>query len=348
MPFVPEPEVVAETVTGQPVHLVRLGHDALEVEVLTWGATLASVRVPDRDGVLDHVVLGFDDPARWLGPHPYLGAALGRYANRIAGGRFELDGRPYQVPPNDGPNALHGGPSGFDRRVWTLTSVTDGVELRLVSPDGEMGFPGQLDVTVTYTVSGSTLRLDYVARADAPTVVNVSNHAYFHLGGPAATIEDHVLTVDASAYLPVDEQSIPLGPPAEVTGTPFDFRVPTPVGARVGEDNEQLRRSSGYDHAYVLDRRAGSAPTRAVRVHEPTSGRVLEVWTDQPALQVYSGNKLDGSVVGRGGRVIGRRSALCLETEHYPDSPNHPDYPTTVLRPGELLRTTTELRFSTD
>ena len=341
-------EVVARTGQGEDVHRVVLESDALRVELLTYGATLASVRAPDRRGDPGEVLLGFDDPAGWLGQQPYLGATVGRFANRIAGGRFTLDGRAYQVPPNNGPNALHGGPDNFSHRVWSvLDAGAEHVTLRLESADGDQGFPGGLEVTVTYTVDGSMLRMAYAAGADAPTVVNLTNHAYLNLAGPGTpTVDDHVLTVDASSYLPTDPTAIPLGPPAPVEGTPFDFRTPTAVGARVRDDHEQLRLAQGYDHALVLDDRAPT-PTRAAVVHDPSSGRTLELRTDQPAVQVYSGGHLDGTVVGRGGQVYGPRAGLCLETEHFPDSPNHTDYPSTVLRPGEELRTTTEWHFGT-
>ena len=342
-------ELVARTDQGEDVHRAVLGGDALRVEVLTYGATLASVRVPDRGGRAGEVLLGFDDPAGWLGPHPYLGATVGRFANRIAMGRFTLDGATYEIPPNNGPNALHGGRDNFSHRVWSVeSSGDDHVALRIVSPDGDQGFPGRCEVGVTYSVDGSALRMSYRATTDAPTVVNLTNHAYLNLAGPGTpTVDDHVLTVRASTYLPTDPTAIPLGSPAPVAGTPFDFRTALPVGQRVRDDDEQLRIGQGYDHALVIDGWSEGALLRAARLQDPSSGRTLDLLTDQPAVQVYSGGHLDGSVVGRGGQVYGPRAAICLETEHFPDSPNHPDYPSTVLRPGETLATTTEWRFAT-
>jgi aldose 1-epimerase len=323
----------------------------VRVTVITWGARLQSVRVPDRDGTPGEVTLGYDDLDGYLQDTAFLGATVGRFANRVAGGRFTLDGVEHRLPQNEGGNTLHGGPGGFHGRTWQAEVVPGGVELRLRSEDGDMGFPGALDVVVRLTLSEVGLRWDYCATCDAPTVLNLTNHAYWNLRGPGrGTVEDHVLRLRAGRYLPVDEQSVPTGDPAEVAGTVMDFRAGARVGERLRAPEEQLRRVGGYDHCYLLDgdgTGGSDGLPLAATVLEPTTGRVLELRTDQPGLQVYSGNKLDGSVAGRAGTAMRQGDGLCLETQHLPDSPNHPSYPSTVLRPGETFATSTVVAFGT-
>ncbi len=346
---------------GTPVERYVLRSEALEVAVLTYGGIVQSLHAPDRDGRRADVVLGFEDVRRYQDASPYFGALIGRYANRIAQGRFELDGRTYELPVNNGPNTLHGGTEGFDKRIWDAEELPGGagVRLSLTSPDGDQGFPARLEVAVTYTVDGDRLRMDYEARNAEPeggsrTVVNLTNHSYWNLAGEGSgSVGEHELQVNASRYTPVSATAIPLGAPAPVEGTPFDFRTPTAIGARWREGDDQLVVAGGYDHNLVLDGgpAAGSSeedrlPLAAV-VHEPGSGRVLEVWTDQPGVQFYSGNFLDGTLRGKGGRLYRQGDGFCLETQHWPDSPNHPDYPSTVLGPQETFRTSTVYRLTT-
>ena len=339
------------TESGETVERYLLDNGQLEVCLLTWGATVQSLRVPDSSSDRSDVVLGFDDLAGYVGDHPYFGAVIGRYANRIARGRFCLDGEEFQIPLNDRGNALHGGPEGFHRQVWTAwprrSDEALAVEFSHLSPHGSMGFPGTLTSTVTYTLDGTEVRIDYRATTDRVTVVNLTQHSYFNLAGPLGrSVESHQLEIFASRYLPVDSESIPIGPPAPVDGTPFDFRRPKLVGHDIGSADQQLQNGLGYDHSWVVDRAPGP-PSLAARAVEPTSGRVLEVLTDQPAIQFYSGNQLDGTLRGKGGRAYEHRAGLCLETQHLPDSPNRPDFPSVVLRPGEVFSSTTIWRFST-
>lgn len=337
---------------GRVVDRYLLRNDVLEVGLLSYGATLQSLSTPDREGRLRDVVLGFDTLSGYGGAHPYFGAVIGRFANRIAEGRFTLDGNDYRVPANDGPNALHGGPEGFDRQVWSGTAVEgDGdvsVRLALTSADGDMGFPGTLEVAVTYTLSGPELRIDYVATTDSPTIVNLTNHAYFNLATTGAgTVERHELQLFASRFTPVGAGTVPTGDVFDVAGTPLDFRQPKSIGQDLRDDADQLLRAQGFDHNWVLDRAPGSPASLAARVYEPSSGRVLELFTDQPGLQFYSGNLLDGTIAGKAGRTYRQGDGFCLETQHFPDSPNQPAFPSTVLRPGQSYATTTTLRFTT-
>ncbi|MGH7678683.1 MAG: aldose epimerase family protein [Gemmatimonadaceae bacterium] len=319
------------------------------VSIITYGAIIRSIRVPDRSSRLDDVVLGFDNLQGYVGEHPYFGAVVGRYANRIANGRFTLDGNAHQLPVNNGPNSLHGGTRGFDKVVWTAEPFEGtgaaGVKLSYVSPDGDMGYPGRLDVRVSYTFNDNDeLTVDYLATSDKATPVNLSQHSYFNLAGGRRDILAHVLQLDASRYTPVDSTLIPTGELAAVAGTPFDFSTPTAIGARIGGTHEQLRFGRGYDHNFVLDR-PGSGVRHAARVVEPTTGRTLDVLTDQPGIQFYSGNFLDGSNKGKSGQVYAHRFGFCLETQHFPDSPNKPAFPSTILRPGERYQSRTIFRF---
>ncbi|MFC9243675.1 aldose epimerase family protein [Streptomyces sp. NPDC057136] len=333
---------------GTPVHLWTLDcGTGVRAEILTYGASLHRLTVPDTTGATASVVRSLATVDDYTAKHPYFGAVVGRYANRIAHGRFTLDGTTYHVPANDHGHALHGGPEGFHTKVWDAsadsTDDTASVRLALHSPDGDMGFPGALDCTVTYTLDATgTLAIDYTSVSDRPTVVNLTNHAYFDLAGHGDVL-GHRLEVDADTYVPVDGDGIPQGPPAEVRGTPFDLTGPRVLGERLGQDDEQLRAAGGFDHSWVL-RDAGGL-RRAARLTAPRAARVLEVWTTEPGIQVYTANQLDGSFTDATGRRHERHGSVCLETQHLPDSPNRPDLPSTVLRPGDTARSRTELRF---
>jgi len=338
----------AGTADGQPVDLYTLQDGKITVKILTYGGIVQSIEAPDRNGKTANIVLGFDglDGYVQTGNKPYMGAIIGRYANRIAGGTFQLNGKTYHVPKNDGDNALHGGLNGFNKKVWTSTETENGVELKYVSKDGEEGFPGNLTTTVRYTLKGNELRIDYTATTDADTVLNLTNHSYFNLKGQGnGDILGHAMKINAHRYTPVDKNLIPTGELAPVAGTPFDFLEPTAIGARIDADNEQLKLARGYDQNWVLEG-DGKKVIVAAEAYEPTTGRVLEVLTDQPGIQFYTGNFLDGSVTGTDGKVYKKRYAFCLETQHYPDSPNHPKFPTTELKPGQTFRSTTVYRFS--
>ncbi|GAB4437571.1 MAG: galactose mutarotase [Chloroflexi bacterium OHK40] len=340
-------EPFGSTAAGHPVERYTLRAGSVEARVITYGATLVALRAPDRSGTMADVVLGFDSLAPYLRHHPYLGSLVGRFANRIAGGRFSLDGASYQLPVNNGPNHLHGGPGGFHAVLWQAEAGDDAVRLRYHSPDGEQGYPGALDVSVTYTLGADgALRLDYEARCDRATILNLTNHAYFNLAG-SGNILGHKLQISADHFLPVDATLIPTGELRPVEGTPLDFRAPTPIGARINADEEQLRQAGGYDHCYVLNH-GGDLGVIVARAVDPLSGRVLEVRTTQPGVQFYSGNFLDGSLRGRGGQPYARHCAFCLETQHFPDSPNQPAFPSTVLRPGEIYRHSTIYRLTAE
>ena len=322
----------------------------LEVRAISYGAIIVSIRVPDRAGHFDDVVLGEDDVAGYLRENAHFGAVVGRYGNRIAKARFTLDGKTYALAANNGPNHLHGGIKGFDRVVWKAEPATSGpasVTFRYTSPDGEEGYPGTLSARVTYTLGDAgDLTFEYAATTDKPTVVNLTQHSYFNLGGAASgnDILGHELTLDADRFTPVDEGLIPLGPLAPVAGTPFDFRKPMVIGARIDQDDEQIRRGHGYDHNFVLNR-SGVGLVHAARVVDPRTGRTLDVQTTEPGVQFYTGNFLDGSITGKGGVAYKRRTGLCLETQHFPDSPNEPAFPSTVLRPGQEYRSKTVVTF---
>ncbi|MEJ1171417.1 aldose epimerase family protein [Variovorax sp. CCNWLW235] len=323
----------------------------LSLSAINLGGIVTALHVPDREGQSGNIVLGLPTLEDYLKPHPHFGTIVGRYANRIAGGRFTLDGVAHQVAVNNGANSLHGGHKGFGTRFWHIEEVPAdsaagevAIELRYTSADGEEGFPGEVQVTVRYVLgtTDNTWRIDYRAVTDRATVLNLSHHDYFNLAGGGA-VRDHRLTIPASRFSPVDAGLIPLGL-APVDGTPFDFRVPTQIGARMDEPHEQLRVAGGYDHNWVLDREPAGLALAARLEHEP-SGRVMEVLTTEPAVQFYSGNFLDGSLRGRDGESFNQGAGLCLETQHYPDSPNQPGFPSTVLRPGETFSSSTLHRF---
>jgi aldose 1-epimerase len=330
--------------------------NGMEVRILTYGGTIRSVMVPDRNGEFANVNLGFDNIADYETMSPYFGCITGRYANRIARGSFVIDGQLYHLAQNNGPNALHGGIKGFDKVVWAAEEVDsdEGLAVRFsyLSPDGEEGYPGNLDVHVTYTLTDDdTILMDYVATTDKPTVVNLTNHAYWNLKGEGAgTIDDHVLMIDADRYTPVDETLIPTGELAPVEGTPFDFREPTAIGERNRSNHEQIVIGRGYDHNWVLNRPSFEDRTwmMAARLSEPTSGRVLEVWTEEPGIQFYAGNFLDGTIYGQAGEAFRQGDGLALETQIFPDSPNQDGFPDAVLRPDETYQTRTAYRFSTE
>lgn len=331
---------------GTPVELYSLADGKVEVGIMTYGATVVSLRTPDRSGKLDDVVLGYDAADKYVAKTPYFGAIVGRYANRIAHGTFQLDGKTYSIPKNDGDNALHGGIRGFDKVVWTANVIADGVELTYVSKDGDQGFPGTLTTIVRYTLNSSALRIDYSATTDKDTVLNLANHSYFNLAGQGkGDVLGHVLKIDASRMTPVDAGLIPTGELKSVEGTPFDFRTPHAIGERINADDAQLRLGRGYDHNFILDRSSGQL-TEAAEVYEPTTGRILQVLTTEPGVQFYTGNFLDGSITGKEGRTYKQRFAFCLETQHFPDSPNHPAFPSTELKPGLKFHSVTVFQFS--
>lgn len=345
-------ESFGRTKGGQAVEIYTLkNRRGAEARVMTYGATLVSLKVPDRAGRFEDVVLGFDRLETYEEDTHYIGSTVGRYANRIAKGRFSLNGVEYKLAVNNGENHLHGGLRGFDKVVWRARALAakggSAVEFTYTSPDGEEGYPGALGVRVTYTLTDANeLRIDYAATTDRDTVVNLTNHAYFNLAGHGSgDILGHLLTLSADRFTPTDAGAIPTGELRPVRGTPFDFTRPNAIGARIGQDEEQLKFGNGYDHNFVVRGRAG-ALRLAARVAEPKSGRVMEVWTTEPGVQLYTGNYLDGTADGKGGRPYRNRYGFCLETQHYPDSPNRPDFPTTVLRRGGRFRSTTVYRFS--
>jgi aldose 1-epimerase len=332
---------------GTPVDLYTLTNGQLEARIMTLGGIIVALRVPDRGGKFDDIVLGFDSVDQYTPKVPYFGAIIGRYANRIAHGTFQLAGKTYTIPKNDGDNALHGGLRGFDKAVWSGKLIKNGVELTYVSKDGEEGFPGMLTAIVQYTLSADSLRIEYSATTDKDTVLNFTNHSYFNLSGQGSgEILGHVLKINASRFTPVDSALIPTGELRPVQGTPFDFRTPHTIGERINADDPQLKLGRGYDHNFVLDHPEGPL-AEAAEVYEPTTGRILKILTTEPGLQLYTGNFLDGSLTGKQGRVYARRTAFCLETQHFPDSPNHPNFPTTELKPGQKFHSVTVFQFST-
>jgi aldose 1-epimerase len=339
-------QAFGRTPEGTPVDLYSLADGKIEVRVITYGGIIVSLRTPDRKGKLDDVVLGVDSVDKYVAQTAHFGGIIGRYANRIAHGTFQLDGHTYSIPKNDGDNALHGGTRGFDKVVWEAKQIPDGIELTYVSKNGEQGFPGTLTTTVRYTLSGEALRIEYSASTDKDTVLNLTNHSYFNLKGQGnGDILGHVLKIDASRFTPVDATLIPTGELKSVEGTPFDFRTPHALGERIDADDPQIRLGHGYDHNFVVDH-APNQLAEAAEMYEPTTGRILRVLTTEPGVQLYTGNFLDGSITGKEGRVYNRRYAFCLETQHFPDSPNHPSFPTTELKPGQEFHSVTIFQFS--
>lgn len=338
--------------SGEQIHLYTFTNsNGVEVSITNFGGRVVNLLIPDRNGELEDVALGFDNLDGYLEKNPYFGALVGRCANRIANARFTLDGHTYQLAANDGPNSLHGGTKGFDKVVWTPSEVSiqgdPALQLEYLSVDGEDGYPGNLDVRVTYRLTeGNELHIDYQAMTDKKTVLNLTNHSYFDLSGQGkGNVLDHVVTINADRFTPVDHKLIPTGELKSVAGTPFDFRRPVRVGERIDEKNEQLKLGIGYDHNFVLNR-DGDGLVLAARATEPKSGRVLEVLTTQPGIQFYTGNHLTGSVRGKGGVLYGFRTGFCLETQHFPDSPNQKAFPSTELSPGEEFRQSTVFRFA--
>ena len=342
----------ARTRGGVSVDLITLRNEAgTEVGILTYGGVIRTLKTADRAGAMDDIVLGFDTLPEYEEKSPFFGTLVGRYGNRIANGQFTLDGRTYTLAKNNGPNHLHGGNKGWDKAVWSAgdpfqNDTGVGVALSHTSPDGDEGYPGTVNATVTYTLTeANELVVDYAATTDKPTVVNLTQHSYFNLGGgKAPDVLGHELMLNADGYTPVDAGLIPLGPIAPVAGTPFDFRTPSTIGARIGDSHEQMARGNGYDHNFVLNR-SGDGLSVAARVVEPVTGRTMTISTTEPGVQFYTGNFLDGTLAGKGGRVYGRRAGFCLETQHYPDSPNKPHFPSAVVRPGQTYRTRTVFAF---
>ena len=329
---------------GTPVEIYTLSDRNIQARIMTYGGILVSLSTPDRSGKMDDIVLGFDSLDNYVSKNTFFGALVGRYANRIAKGRFTLEGATYSLPLNNGPNTLHGG-KGFDKVVWKAKTINNGVELTHLSPDGDQGFPGNLAVTVRYTLVGNALRIEYAATTDKPTVVNLTNHSYFNLAGQGnGDILKQVMQINASHYTPADSTLIPTGEIAPVEGTPFDFRTPHVIGERIEQDNEQLRLAKGYDQNWVLDNKSGKLAVAAI-AYDPGSGRTLEVSTTEPGVQFYSVNHMEGTVPGKQGKTYGFRTAFCLETEHFPDSPNHPSFPSTELKPGQRYDTVTVFKF---
>jgi aldose 1-epimerase len=339
---------------GTPVEVFTLRNaHGVEARILTYGGIIQSLKTPDKTGKLDDVVLGFDDMAGYVKSSPYFGAIVGRYGNRIARGRFTLDGKTYKLAINNPPNSLHGGVKGFDKVVWHAEPFQSdsgvGVVLTHTSPDGDEGFPGTLNAKVTYTLNDSNdLAIDYEATTDKATPVNLTNHTYWNLAGDGSRdILGHVLAIPASAIVAVDSTLIPTGEIMKVAGTPFDFRAPTAIGARIDSPHVQLKLGRGYDHTWVIDRADQAGLVRAAHVMEPTTGRTLDIYTTEPGVQFYTGNFLDGTAVGKSGHVYKYRYGLALETHHFPDSPNQPKFPSVILRPGQVYKTTTVFKLGT-
>ena len=347
-----EKKVFGTTADGKTAELYTLKNkNGMQVSITNFGATVVSIVVPDRAGKMADVALGYDDLAGYELNKNYLGVLVGRYGNRIAHGKFSIDGSEYTLAKNNGDNSLHGGIKGFNKAMWEAKDVSKGgeaaVEMKYVSKDGEEGYPGNLSVTVVYTLtSKNELKIDYSATTDKKTVVNLTNHTYFNLAGQGnGDILKQELMINADTFTPVDSGLIPTGELKKVEGTPFDFRKATAIGARIDANDEQIKLGGGYDHNFVLNRKAATGLSLAARVSDPTSGRTMEVWTTEPGVQFYTGNFLDGSFKGKGGIAYQKRTALCLETQHFPDSPNHPSFPTTLLKPGEKYHTTTVYKF---
>jgi len=332
---------------GTPVDVFVLRSEKIEAVITNYGGIVVALKAPDRKGKMDDIVLGFDDLSGYLKTHPYFGAIVGRYANRIAHAKFILDGHPYTLAANNGENSLHGGLKGFDKKVWETRVEGDGILLSYRSKDAEEGYPGNLSVSVRYTVVANELRIEYWATTDQTTVLNLTNHSYFNLAGQGSgEIVKHKIEINADRFTPINQALIPTGEIKSVVGTPFDFRTSRVIGERIDAKDQQLKWAGGYDHNFVLKSCCG-ALSEAAKVYEPTSGRVLEVLTTQPGVQFYTGNSLDGTVIGKGGTVYKRRYGFCLETQHFPDSPNQPSFPPVTLKPSEKFEATTVYRFST-
>jgi aldose 1-epimerase len=325
--------------------------NGMQVKILNYGGIIQSLMVPDKNGKMGDVVLGFDSLDQYIKQSPYFGALIGRFGNRIARGTFTLNDSTYHLFINDGPNSLHGGKVGFDKKIWDVTPFTadsaEGLKLHYLSPDGEEGYPGNLNVNVTYTLNNdNALRIDYEATTDKPTVLNLTNHAYYNLNGGKGTALDEKLMLNADKYVPVDSTSIPTGELLPVAGTPMDFRTPTAVGARINADFKQLKLvHGGYDHCWVLNT-DGDLSQVAASVYDSANGRFMQVYTTQPGIQFYSGNFLDGTLHGTGGNVYPQHACIVLETEHFPDSPNQPSFPSTVLNPGDTFHSSSIYKFS--
>jgi aldose 1-epimerase len=346
-----EKRAFGKTADGAAVDLYTLTNaNGVEAGITNYGGIVVSLKTPDRSGKLSDIVLGYDALDGYLAKTPYFGSIVGRYGNRIAKGRFKLDGKEYKLAVNNGENHLHGGLKGFDKVVWEAQELQSdggvGLQLRYLSKDGEEGYPGNLSTTVVYTLTNDNeLKIQYSATTDKKTVVNLTNHTYFNLAG-AGDILQHELTIFADRFTPVDKNLIPTGELKSVKGTPLDFTQSTAIGARIAQPDEQLKLAGGYDHNFALNHDPGSLAL-AARVYEPTTGRVLEAYTTEPGTQFYTGNFLDGSITGKGGQVYQKRSGFCLETQHFPDSPNQPNFPSTALEPGKKYETTTVYKFST-
>ena len=342
-----------KTSDGQNIDLYTLRNThGVEAKITNYGGIVVSLKVPDRNGKFDDVVLGFNDLDTYLTSNgPYLGALIGRYGNRIAKGRFTLNGVEYKLATNNGANHLHGGIKGFDKVVWNgremKTAAGPAVVLTYLSKDGEEGYPGNLNVRVIYTLTNNNeLKIDYSATTDKDTVTNLTHHSYFNLAGEGnGDILNHLVTINGSRFVPTDAESIPTGKLKAVAGTPFDFLKPAAIGSRIDQDDEQIKFGRGYDHTWVINGRAG-VMRLAATAYEANSGRVMQVWTTEPGVQFYTGNFLDGTLTGKSGKVYQRRYGFCLETQHYPDSPNQPSFPTTTLKKGQTLKSTTIYRFS--
>ncbi|HDP67380.1 MAG TPA: galactose mutarotase [Candidatus Marinimicrobia bacterium] len=346
---VPNPQVFGRLDNGETIYLYTLANrTGMTAQIINYGAIMVSLKVPDGAGNFQDVILGFDDLEGYVNDQSYQGAVVGRFGNRIAGGKIHLDGKDYQLSVNDGNNHLHGGFTGFFKAVWDAQQESPNtLRLTLVSPAGEEGYPGNVHMTVTYCVTeDNSLKIEYRGTTDEPTILNPTSHGYFNLtGSPQNSILEHHLIIDADYITPVNSTLIPTGELLHVQGTPFDFRKPRPIGEAINADHEQLRFGSGYDHNWVLNNHTG-AVRKVAELYDPDSGRLMEVLTDQPGLQFYSGNFLDGSLVGKKGQKYGFRTALCLEAQHFPDSPNKPNFPSVILRPGEEYGQTTIYRFS--
>lgn len=346
--------VYGNTSDGSSVDLYTLRNkNGMEVDIITYGGRITRISVPDEKGKFDNVVLSFDNLAQYEQENPFFGALVGRYGNRIANAEFKLNGTTYPLAANNGPNCLHGGLKGFDKKVWTAKGADQdgGIALQLsyLSKDMEEGFPGNLSCKVTYTLTDDdTLIVAYAAFTDKPTVVNLTQHSYFNLSGDfSKPILQHEVTLNADKLVPVDENLIPTGEFMEVAGTPFDFNSPKTLGKDIDADHDQIKKGGGYDHSWVLNDQDSGLRTVAT-VHEPTTGRTMEVASTEPGVQLYTGNFLDGTLPIPGGGTYGRRSGFCLETQHYPDSPNQPNFPTTMLKPGEKYTTVTSFKFATE